>query len=306
MQDSILSAGDLNSHRKLLFQFDHSDDKYLSGWIKCYYVIAFPLVLLRIAYLIIVLISFVIILPIAIAVKLPSSFISFMLQVFSRLILAAFGIFYIQRSNVHIGGSNLVTNNNRGPTHLICNHVNGHLDGFIVLALFGTKYALVANTSISNIPILGSIFKSLNWIFVNQHHPSGISTQISLCKHPIAIFAEGGTTNGKALMKFRSGAFHTTTQVSMLAIQYPKNYAFRFSLAARGEVLSDINTAMRYFLLVFAQPFHPVKVKVIARYNIVADNAIVAGEEVRQAFSKACEIPCSRFFYRDYLPSESS
>jgi 1-acyl-sn-glycerol-3-phosphate acyltransferase len=54
------------------------------------------------------------------------------IQVFAKIVLACFGIFQIEV----IGDNNMASTLAEQEAHLlVSNHVNGHLDGFILMAL---------------------------------------------------------------------------------------------------------------------------------------------------------------------------
>jgi 1-acyl-sn-glycerol-3-phosphate acyltransferase len=301
------------SHSSSAFVFDHDNLPFQKS---IQLLIAAPLILFRV--LVLIFISF----PLCGMINLigncfPKSklVLSSMIQVFAKIVLACFGIFQIEV----IGDNNMTsTLTEQGAHLLVSNHVNGHLDGFILMALFGSKYALVINQSVCRLPLIGNLLRIMNSIMVDPAKSIGVAQRIQSTLEngqSIAVFPEGGTTNGTVLMRFRSGAFWAPkVPIHMMTINLPRASLLSCecsSLSAKGEVLLSKSTALKYLLLAFVEPIHKVQVSFWGklRTNDGVDELVgqPKADYVQKELSRLSGLLELKQFYRDFshLPESS-
>mmetsp|Transcript_50317 Transcript_50317/g.129591 ORF Transcript_50317/g.129591 Transcript_50317/m.129591 type:complete len:329 (-) Transcript_50317:296-1282(-) len=116
---------------------------------------------------------------------------------------------------------------------LISNHIS-YVD-ILVHAAFA-KSGFISKASIKKLPLVGEMASSMGTIFVDRmaakEGKATKSTTEQLCdalhsekrENPIVVFPEGTTTNGKYLLKFRTGAFVPGLPVQPVLINYPYKY----------------------------------------------------------------------------------
>jgi 1-acyl-sn-glycerol-3-phosphate acyltransferase len=152
------------------------------------------------------------------------------------------------------------------PRVLISSHTNGHMDALVLLAVFGARYGFVANAPVFRLPLMGRLLTRLGSVRVEPGARSGASGRLhaALARGGrLAVFAEGGCTNGRAaVLRFRTGAFlPPLLPVLPVAITYPRTWGA--SLAARGEVLDGPRRPFwAYLLLLFGWPAHAAQVTI--------------------------------------------
>mmetsp|Transcript_43911 Transcript_43911/g.107776 ORF Transcript_43911/g.107776 Transcript_43911/m.107776 type:complete len:342 (+) Transcript_43911:81-1106(+) len=127
---------------------------------------------------------------------------------------------------------------------IVSNHVS-MLD--IPMVVAHNNSGFVAKASLSHIPLFARIAAVGGCIFVDRlsQGAGSVTEQVikrqkqleSGCGHPILLFPEGTTTNGKTLMNFKTGAFVAGAPVAPILIQYP---AERFSPAYDSILALDL------------------------------------------------------------------
>ncbi|AXX91270.1 1-acyl-sn-glycerol-3-phosphate acyltransferase [Malaciobacter molluscorum LMG 25693] len=94
---------------------------------------------------------------------------------------------------------------------LILNH-QSLLDIIVMEYIHSRNLAWVAKKEITDLPFFGHIIKAPRMISIDRENKAGIVKLLKESKdrlskgRPIAIFPEGTRTNGKKLLKFKSGA----------------------------------------------------------------------------------------------------
>ncbi|KAH3744226.1 hypothetical protein Pelo_14371 [Pelomyxa schiedti] len=181
----------------------------------------------------------------------------------------------------------------RGRTLAVSNHVNGLVDGLLMVYLFGSSCSLVVNEcGLWNLFPFSRVLHSLGCVFVNPFTPTGASDRIAAALMGsgntaettaaernddgfLVVFPEGGATNGTCVLRFRTGAFRALSEshdhslgdssvknsIHTVSIQYPRSRFFNTSLSARGEVFSRFSWAMKYLLISLCEPFHSATVR---------------------------------------------
>lgn len=137
---------------------------------------------------------------------------------FSKLALRLLGF----RLHVHSSHSESYhTAHARAPV-LVASHVSW-IDVLALNAANGAGF--IAKASISRIPIVGSIARAMGCAFVDRQC-SGASDAVRHevasrdPDHPLVIFPEGTTTNGKYLLPFHRGAFLAGKPVQPVSVRY--------------------------------------------------------------------------------------
>lgn len=131
--------------------------------------------------------------------------------------------------HIKVNGDSSLTQNGVKANIIVMNHLSW-LDILVMMAMADGIPGFVAKRETQNIPYIG--YKSKVWqcIYVdnrlNKTTGNNVTEQISARATqddmpPILIFPEGTTTNGKYLMKFRTGAFVGGHAVKPCCIQYP-------------------------------------------------------------------------------------
>merc|ERR1712136_314497 len=101
----------------------------------------------------------------------------------------------------------------------------------------GTPYVVTREEN-RKLPVISKFFDLFQPIYVKREDPNSrkgtieeIVRRINLCSHPdpaerwpqLFIFPEGSTSNRKALMSFKLGAFYPGKPVQPMLIRYPNN-----------------------------------------------------------------------------------
>eukprot|EP01095_Lingulamoeba_sp_RSL-Kostka_P000181 TRINITY_DN10285_c0_g1_i1.p1 TRINITY_DN10285_c0_g1~~TRINITY_DN10285_c0_g1_i1.p1 ORF type:complete len:548 (-),score=166.43 TRINITY_DN10285_c0_g1_i1:20-1663(-) len=178
------------------------------------------------------------------------------IKYFSRIILFVFGFYYIP-----IKGK--IVTSAEAPI-VTPNHIS------IFDALFFTAYltpSYVAKSDVIKIPIIGSIFKSLQPVLVDRNDPNSREH----CKmeiqergesagewNQLVLFPEGTTTNGKALISFKYGAFRPGVPVQPVVLKYPfVNLDVSFTAGGLNTFLKALCQFANYCEAEFLEPYVP-------------------------------------------------
>lgn len=109
---------------------------------------------------------------------------------------------------------------------LVCNHMS-MCDVMFLLYYSGGTF--VGKHELSKMPIVGTVATCFQTIYVKRQSKDSrgdvieaIKTRASLKKAPkVCIFPEGTTTNGRALICYKQGAFAPGLPVQPVVIRYP-------------------------------------------------------------------------------------
>lgn len=160
------------------------------------------------------------------------------------ILFFSFGIFYIQRDQAPF--SERIAH--RQPKHgdevrayvIVANHL-GYIDILVLLATY--KGAFVAKGECEQAPVIGLCARALQCMFVqagkslttqlihriratyechNRRKESGSGCRgCPSCMSNLVVFAEGTTTNGTAMIPFRSGVFNAGLPVQPVCVRLP-------------------------------------------------------------------------------------
>jgi len=285
-----------------MFKFDHDSPK--SGISLLYYLfIGAPIALIRLLAAVFIVLPFCALIN---ATK-GKSLKYVLVKIWAKMFLACFGIF-------HVNVKNESRQKSKRKKLIVCNHVNGHLDGLCLLSIYSTQCSIVLNQSMKTLPIIGQLLIDLNCIFVNPDSSTATSNQIvsrlldECDQQSIVVFPEGGCTNGTKILKFRSGAFIPsntgemyTGPISLHFIEYPKNYIFNTSLSARGEVFLTLSSTISYLMIAMCEPYHSVTIRVFSdRFANGGLSPAARAEDIRLSLSKCSGCLLSDNYYRDF------
>mmetsp|Transcript_7896 Transcript_7896/g.10508 ORF Transcript_7896/g.10508 Transcript_7896/m.10508 type:complete len:415 (+) Transcript_7896:59-1303(+) len=174
------------------------------------------------------------------------------------LLFTVFGVYRIKRHKLEWGDLPKVpeqdpptTSAYDKPYVIVANHL-GYLDILVLLATHGG--AFVAKGAIAKTPVVGTVATALQTLYVRKGVPltQAIIDRVSTtyechqfsnpshefyhnkktacgsCLSTLTIFPEGTTTNGSAMVKFRTGVFNAGKPVLPIAIKFPNKH---FSLS---------------------------------------------------------------------------
>lgn len=152
-----------------------------------------------------------------------------MAQPVTRILLFIMGFYSIK-----IKGDPSLASNGKKANIIVCNHTSW-LDILVLMGVSNGIPGFVAKHETKKIPMIG--YKSIIWqcLYVENRSQgssgNNVSNQIvERSKRDdmpsIVIFPEGTTTNGKYLLKFKTGAFIGGQPVKPCSITYPaKNFS---------------------------------------------------------------------------------
>ena len=192
----------------------------------------------------------------------------------------------------------------RKPAAVVVSNHTSYLDIFVLTYLYFPGF--VSKAAVADVPLIGTSAKAMGSVFVErtadtkragagQKHGQGSVLQDRIREvdglmradptgphKPVAVFAEGTTSNGEYLLPFKRGAFLASVPVRPLVVVYEGG-----QLAAAWESMS----ALRHMFLLFSGfSRHTIKVieLPVIRPNSQerADPALFA-ERVRQAVGAA-------------------
>lgn len=237
-----------------------------------------------------------------------------------RLLLRALGV------NVLIVGEPL------GAPVLVSNHVSW-LDVLVLASAFWPRF--VSKAELQSVPLLGALASAHRTVFVDaqfrRHATSApllgalpgdgsaalASTIVAEAgcggsqNPPIAVFPEGTTTNGCAVLPFRTGAFAADLPVQPVVLQYPHQ-----DFSPAWETIS----LARHLTLLLAQPRNQCVLRVLpivhpesvtapegqtaegegrAEPNEAMQRARAFADVVRRRIASAASLELSGLSYRD-------
>ena len=154
------------------------------------------------------------------------------------------------------------------PPLILGNHTS-YLDVLFLLMLF--QPAFVSAACAQEVPIVGAIATSLDSVFVDFGPPSSsrsgsvtaaildrVDAHLPGATPPLALFPEGTTTNGTALLRFRTGAFAPGAPVLPVLIEYP--------FASFSPSWESIEIAHHIFFMLTSL-YHSVRIRILPVYT---------------------------------------
>ena len=259
----------------------------------------------------------------------PSPYSRMMFPYLSRSVLFACGFFSIRITRDSSSKSSQPSHaeeqeqegeEEEGSYALISNHTS-MLDPLVLIYTHCAGF--VAKDSIATVPIIGTITKALNSLFVDRLKGQGnftarlVERQHLLAKrcHPspyqmnsrldesgkdneegrIVIFPEGTTTNGKYMLKYRSGGFVSKLPVQPILIYYP------------FETFSPTYETIRWYKFLYytlIQPINFAEVIVMPVYRPSEEekeDPKLYAENVRKVMKERLDVEFSEARFEDKL-----
>lgn len=156
----------------------------------------------------------------------------------SRIVFFICGMYYMPTRHFNLNdfwaGYKPIQDVSKPPV-IVSNHVS-YLDMWMLLHLWENP-GFLAKQSIQKLPVVGNYSMIHHCIYLNRDEKAerdSITQKIvERCKMveegkmlPLLIFPEGTTTNGRALMKFKKGAFFTEKPFYVYSLMYSRDPSF--------------------------------------------------------------------------------
>ena len=212
-------------------------------------------------------------------------------SVLSRTILFVIGFYYIKVERY----GEMKAEKSGG---VVSNHV-GWTDILILAWLFSPSF--VSREATRNTPIVGKISVCLDNIFVDRDKGGGglanklqdrMKQTHEQKSRPVAIFAEGTTTNGKYVLPFRSGAFLAGVPVTLVIIEYKSG-----RVSPAWESIGGV----RHIVLMLSEVQHNATVKIINFTPKKGESPQEAAERARQMMINHSALAPSSSTFKDKL-----
>eukprot|EP00004_Rigifila_ramosa_P028001 TRINITY_DN9344_c0_g1_i1.p1 TRINITY_DN9344_c0_g1~~TRINITY_DN9344_c0_g1_i1.p1 ORF type:complete len:307 (+),score=77.09 TRINITY_DN9344_c0_g1_i1:37-921(+) len=196
----------------------------------------------------------------------------------SRLVTLCFGVVFI---NTHGRPSTTM------PRLLVSNHIS-YIDITVLMSIFHPSF--IAKSGVKSAPLVGFIAQCMQCLFVDRSKPNNtteiIRERIASRSAPqVLIFAEGTTTNGTAVTKFRTGAFIYEEPVEVVALRY--------HYAQLNPTDVGMDTA-KHLMLQLCQPFCTVDLHFLGAHIPTEEekkNPAVYAAAVRAKISEKLNLP---------------
>ncbi|XP_021717600.1 lysophospholipid acyltransferase LPEAT2-like [Chenopodium quinoa] len=210
----------------------------------------------------------------------------------SRCILFSFGYHWIRRKG------------RPAPREIapiiVSNHVSYIDPIFYFYELFPT---IVASDSHDSMPVVGTIIRAMQVIYVNRFSPSSrkhavneIKRKASCNRFPrVLLFPEGTTTNGRFLLSFQMGAFIPNHPIQPVVVHYPHVHFDQswgnISLARlMFRMFTQFHNFMEVEYLPVVRPLHSQK-----------ENVPLFAERTAHAMASALNVVQTSYTYGDML-----
>eukprot|EP01080_Neovahlkampfia_damariscottae_P005307 gene5307-8925_t len=182
----------------------------------------------------------------------------------------------------------------------VANHGTA-FDGFI-LDWFLMSAPIMRAESAAN-PLLGPLFNAVEAVFVERKNKDSrskvVSEIIHRSTHPgyprLLIFPEGTTTNGDALITFKSGAFYPGVPIQPILLKFPNNH---WNPATPGNSeLKIMYRALTQFVIhaevEYLEPYFPNEEE--------RKNPALYAKNVQKVMASALNIPITKHGFQDSL-----
>ena len=178
----------------------------------------------------------------------------------------------------------------------VFNHAS-YIDGFIVGSII-YKFRTIAASWAFNAPLYGPWLKASHSIPLYRDKPNrNIAAQIhdDASDYTMTLTPEGTMTNGKGIIKFRTGAFIGKTAVQPIVFQY-QNPKFN------NCWIKTTSPMWKHLIMTISQTRNPVRVCILPAYvpseEEQADPKLFA-ENVRRTIAEASGLPLIDATYKD-------
>ncbi|KAG0578501.1 hypothetical protein KC19_4G027700 [Ceratodon purpureus] len=182
---------------------------------------------------------------------------------------------------------------------LVSNHI-GFVDPIFVF--YRHLPVLVSAKENVEMPIVGMFLQALQIIPVDRasaesrHHAAGnIRRRAMDNKWPhVMLFPEGTTTNGRAIISFKTGAFSPGLPVQPMVVRYPHKYV-NPCWCDQGGLLMILFQLMTQFINFMEVEYLPVMKPTVKEMKHPQEFA----DRVRSEMAKALRVPCTEHSFLD-------
>ena len=222
----------------------------------------------------------------------------FALSKLSRAVLFVIGFHSIHVNTALESSISHLSVNTAG---IVSNHV-GWADILLLCWLFSPSF--VARAETCDTPLVGLVAQAMKCLFVERKDKSdrgkGLALQLrermqkthNKEERPIAVFAEGTTTNGDYILPFKSGAFLAKLPVTLVVIQYGSN-----RVSPAWESISGF----RHLLLMLCEPRHTASVSAVDLHPGENESHQDFNERARKAIAEIGNFKPSASTFKDKL-----
>jgi lysophosphatidylcholine acyltransferase/lyso-PAF acetyltransferase len=182
------------------------------------------------------------------------------------------------------------------PKIAVLNHAS-YLDGFIVGSVF-YKFRTVSASWAFDTPIYGQWLRASKSVplYRDKKNPNTAAEIYGdSCDATITLATEGTMTNGKGLIKFRTGAFIGGIAVQPVVIQYLNKDFSNCWIKASSPL-------WKHLLMVISQTRNPVRVHLLERYTPSEEekqSPVLYSENVRKYMSEESGMPLIDATYKE-------
>ncbi|XP_058210852.1 lysophospholipid acyltransferase LPEAT2-like isoform X2 [Rhododendron vialii] len=183
---------------------------------------------------------------------------------------------------------------------VVSNHVSYIEPIFFFYELFPT---IVASESHDSIPVVGTIIRAMQVIYVNRFSPSSRKHAVSEIKRKassgrfprLLLFPEGTTTNGRLLMSFQLGAFIPGYPIQPVVVRYPYvHFDQSWGNIALAKLMFRMFTQFHNFMEVEYLP-------VISTLKNQKENAVRFAEKTGHAIATSLNVMKTSYSYGDFM-----
>lgn len=212
----------------------------------------------------------------------------------SRLLLMNYGFYYIKVIGKRDPNATVIVSNHCGPFE-----ATAHM-------YFG-GCTFVSRIENARIPLLGQILKTIQCIFVDRSNDKSRDDTVTQILErakskpgtwpPLLIFPEGTSCNGKAIMKFRVGAFQPGVPVQPSIARFPFKHV---DPTWSGENIGMAGLMFR----VMTQFYNRMEIQYLPTYypnEAEKADPYLYAENVRKYMSEKSGIPLSNYSLDDYF-----
>ncbi|KAK8587945.1 hypothetical protein V6N13_086903 [Hibiscus sabdariffa] len=182
----------------------------------------------------------------------------------------------------------------------VSNHVSYIEPIFYFYEIFPT---IVASESHDSIPIVGTIIRAMQVIYVNRFSSTSRKNAVNEIKRRaschtfprVLLFPEGTTTNGKFLISFQLGAFIAGHPIQPIIVRYPHvHFDQSWGLISLSKLMFRMFTQFHNFIEVEYLP-------IIMLSDHQKQNAVHFAERTSQAMASALNVVQTSHSYGDLM-----
>ncbi|KAI4339050.1 hypothetical protein MLD38_024034 [Melastoma candidum] len=210
----------------------------------------------------------------------------------ARLILFSFGYQWIARKGKP-------ATRETAPI-VVSNHVSFIDPIFYFYELFPT---MVASESHDAMPLVGTIIRAMQVIYVNRFDPSSRKNAINEIKRKascdsfprVLLFPEGTTSNGRAIISFQLGAFIPGYCIQPVVVRYPHvHFDQSWGHISLGKLMFRMFTQFHNYMEVEYLP-------VICPHECHKENPVQLAKRTRHAMASALNIGVTSHSFGDVM-----